>query len=179
VTRDDALRTDQRSSWQLLLQFVLPSGSAGDCKPVRRIAEAAEELGLQPAEVNRIGRAVMEALRQHAQRETRDRRHTRVSIRVWVSDGAGRDLARSGSDTRGASPGKRRGWGFFLVEKQESQVSASEPHQLIELYLYQERGHPDGDPRPGNVLAPDSEESPGPCGTYNEVAGTGKGKERQ
>ena len=36
-----------------------------------------------------------------------------------------------------------RGWGFFLVQKQENDLQAStgQPHHVIELFLYQE-SHP-------------------------------------
>jgi hypothetical protein len=181
VIRDDALQANQQSSWQLLLQFVLPGGPSSEQQSVQQISEAVEELCLQPAEVDRIGRAVMEALRQGTRRETGDPPHTPVSIRVWVSDMMRGDLLRSDSGTRGVGPGRRRGWGFFLVERQADapEACAGESHHLIELYLYQEQRRAAGDPQPPTVFPSSGDGGQGPYGTCSRVSGTGKGKEKQ
>ena len=177
---DDTLRIDQQSSWQLLLQYGLLGDSASAQQSIQRITEAVGALGLQTADVDRIGKAVMCALRQRAQRETRDQHHTPVSIRIWVSDVMRGDLLRSGPDPLEVDPGMRRGWGFFLVEKEEGglQGSAGGSHYLIELYLYQERGHAER-ATIGNRASRSGDDGQGHCETQSGVEGTGKGKEKR
>jgi hypothetical protein len=181
VIRDDALQANQQSSWQLLIQFVLPGGSAPERQSVQRVTETVGRLGLQLAELDRIEKAVMEALRQRTQWERRDQHHTILSVRVWVSDGTGGDSARPGSDTRSVGPGKRRGWGFFLVERQADapETCAKESHHLIELYLYQEKGRATGDPQSPTVFPSRRDGDRGPSGTCSRAIGRAKGKEKQ
>jgi hypothetical protein len=96
---------------------------------------------LQPAQVERIGKALLEALREGKKRGSQGQHDLPATVRTWVS----------GAHTEGPSPSdpgaqqgdrrKCRGWGFFLIQKQgdDPQVSAAEAHHVIELYLYQER----------------------------------------
>lgn len=137
MTADSALSIEQDSAWQLLLQFVAPDGPASEHQSVERINEVVGELGLQPAEKERIEKAVSEAVRKATQREERDEHESPVSIRVWIAG----DPYGSGSDAQGVGREKRRDWGFFLLERQESdpRASAGESHHLVELCLYQER----------------------------------------
>lgn len=156
MIEDGTVRTDQQSSWQLLLQFRLSGASSSEHQSLQRIMEAVGTLGLETSAMDRIGRAVLDALRQHTRREMQDLRHAPLSIRVWVSDGiGGYPLGRS-SGTRGSGLGKRRGWGFFLVQKEERdpQTCAGEAYHLIELYLYQERGHTGRDTGPEVIVPP-------------------------
>ena len=139
MAQDNTLYNGQGSTWQLLLQFVAPGGPGSEHQAVERVAEAVGELGLQATEKERIEKAVGEALRNAAQREMRDPHHSPVSIRVWISGLSIADaMTRSGA--RRAGPQKRRGWGFFLLERQEGgpQAVQADSQRVIELYLYQE-----------------------------------------
>jgi hypothetical protein len=140
VTEDNALHLKRESAWQLLLQFV-PAGEAGsEHQPVERVTEAVRELGLQPVEVDRIGKAVLEGLRKATQRERRDQHNSPVSIRVWTPSVSEEDPSPSSSGAQRVAQQKRRGWGYFLLERQEGDPQATqvESHRVIELYLYQE-----------------------------------------
>lgn len=140
VTEDGALHFKEGPVWRLLLEFLTPGGEADQGKAVKRITEAAGELDLQSAQKARIEKTVVEALRKAVQRGTRDQRSSSVSIRVWLSALSTAD-PRSSSDTCRGELQKRRGWGFFLLERQEgaSQNPQVESHRVIEVYLYQER----------------------------------------
>ena len=139
VTEDDALHIKQGSAWQLLLEFLAPGGVAGEDTAVRRIAEAVGELDVQAAQRARIEGAVTEALRKAVQPDLRDQHTSPASIRVWISDLHTAE-ARSSVGARRARAQTHRGWGFFVLERQEDDPHTREveSHRLIELYLYQE-----------------------------------------
>lgn len=127
------------SAWQLLFEFLAPAGVACEDTAVQRIAEAVGELDVQAAQRVRMEGAVAEALRKAVQRDLQDQRTSPVSIRVWISDPrtAG---ARCNVGSRRARAQEHRGWGFFLLERQEDDpyTEEVESSRLIELYLYQE-----------------------------------------
>jgi len=136
----DTWHTNQESEWQLLLQFIPPAGPTGEPQSVQRITGAMRELGLQPAEVKRIRKAVVETLREATKRGGQEQYDLAVLIRVWISRADARNRWRSSPD---AEPGARPGYcayGFFIIQRQEDdlQASAGKPHHVIELYLYQE-----------------------------------------
>lgn len=139
VTEDDGLHINQESAWQLLLEVLAPSGGASEDAAVQRIAEAVGALDVQAAQRARIEESVVEALRKAVPRGLRDQHTSLVSIRVWISDLHTAE-ARSNVGARRASAQAHRGWGFFLLERQEDDRNTKEveSHRLIELYLYQE-----------------------------------------
>lgn len=141
MAEGDALHNGQGSTWHLLLQFMLDGAAGIEHRAVVRVTAAVQELGLQPAEVQRIGQAVMEVLRKDMQRQDRDQSSSPVLIRVWISGASMKDPARSGPDAEGVGRQMHRGWGFFLLERQEGalQDTEVEAQRVIELYLYQER----------------------------------------
>ena len=131
--------TKRGPAWQLLLELLPATGAADDHQPVKQVTDALWTLGLQPAEMERIGQAMTEALRKATQREERDA--ARVLVRVWISGGSTTtDSVRSSSETHSVRPRKGSGWGFFLLERDEGdQTTQGMSHRIIELYLYQER----------------------------------------
>jgi hypothetical protein len=138
VTEDDALHIKQGSAWQLLLEFLALGGAAGEDNAVQRITESVKELDVQVAQRARIEGAVVEALRKAVQQDMRDQHTLPVSIRVWISDQSTAE-ARCQVGARRARAQAQRGWGFFLLKRQEDDPhSIVESHWLIELYLYQE-----------------------------------------
>jgi hypothetical protein len=138
TARHDAWHHGPGSNWQLLLALL----AGGEDESVRRVAEAVEEVGLEPAQKERIARSVDAMLRDARQRDVRGRLGRWVSIRVWISGPAG---AAAGTDADAGDDGGKpsRGWGFFLLERQQdpSPDVETEPHRLVELYLYQEAAH--------------------------------------
>lgn len=141
MTEVGAVHTARDSAWQLVLQCDPAEGFAGGQESVKRITEIAQELGLQPAEVNRVGTAVMEALRKASRWGKRHEESSTVSIQVWISSAGARDRWHSSPNAQTVDEQKRMGWGFFLVQRQEVDLEAStgKSHHLVELYLYQER----------------------------------------
>lgn len=132
--------------WMLLLQLVLSDGHAGEQRPagqqraVEQVIVAARELGLQPAEIERVAKAVREVLPGATHPEDQARHHAPVSVRVWVSGTDNNHRPRSGPDARSRNRPEHAGWGFFVVERQEDdpRVSSEGSHLIVELYLYQE-----------------------------------------
>ncbi len=142
VAEDEALHNGAGSTWHLLVDFAPDAGASSEHLSVERVTKALGGLGLQPAEVDRMGKALLEALRKATKQEGQDRHTSPVSIRVWVS-GLSTAKARSNSRARKVSSQKHRGWGFFLLERHEDDRQAPQPesNRVIELYLYQEREH--------------------------------------
>jgi hypothetical protein len=135
------LHIKQESAWQLLLQFVSPNGPASEHQSVKRVTEAVQELGLPPPQTEQIEKAVMEALRKATKRGHQDQPDLLVTVRIWISDAYTEERSPSSSNDEQGGRQERRGWGFFLIQKQEDgpQASAGDSHRVIELFLYQER----------------------------------------
>jgi anti-sigma regulatory factor (Ser/Thr protein kinase) len=102
---------------------------------------AVQELGLPPPQMERIEKAVMEALRKATKRGHQDQHDLPVTVRIWISGAYTDDPSPSNSEAQQSDRRECRGWGFFLIQKQEDgpQVSAGDSHHVIELFLYQER----------------------------------------
>ena len=143
MSENDALHIKQESAWQLLDEFSEPGELGGEQQLVERVSVGAKELGLQAAQVERIEKAVMAALRQGTQEENRNPQSLPVCVRIW-SSGIGRSPSNPEAPQREYQ--EARGWGFFLIRKQEPdpQASVEESHHVVELYLYQEREHSPG-----------------------------------
>jgi hypothetical protein len=143
VSDNDALHIKQESAWQLLDEFSEPGELGGEQQLAERVSVGAKELGLQAAQVERIEKAVMAALRQGTQEENRNPHSLPVCIRIW-STGTGR--SRSNPEAPQGAHQESRGWGFFLIQKQEPepQASVGESYHVVDLYIYQEREHSQG-----------------------------------
>lgn len=148
MKNDGTLYGKQKSMRQLLLQFVLSDGSASEHQSVKRVIEAVRELGLHPTEVERITKAVMEALQKATRPKSQVQHNVPVTIRVWISGADAKNRQHSRPDLE---PGDRQeccGWGFFLIQREEDhpQVSTGGSHHVVELYLYQAREDSQGRP---------------------------------
>jgi hypothetical protein len=143
MRKDDTWHINQKSTWQLLLQFVSADGPASERESVQRVTEAVQELGLPSSQVEQIGKAVTGVLQKATKRGLQDRPEKPVTVRIWVSDGYTGGRTRSSSHGQGGGRQARGGWGFFVVQKQaeEPQASARGAHHLVELFLYQEGEH--------------------------------------
>jgi hypothetical protein len=136
----DAAHTRQGSTWQLLLERVPADGTAGDHQSVEQVTNALWTLGLQPAEVERIGQVFVEALQRATQGEEGEDRAP-ASVRIWILGlSATVDPYGSGPGDQSVRRRNRGGWGFFLVERQEDDPGTTpvKSHRIIELYLYRE-----------------------------------------
>ena len=136
VTKDDALHIKQGSAWQLLLELVLP----GRHEVVERIMAAVRGLGVQPSQAIRVEQAAMEALREAMPPCDRDCPDACVAIRVWTSDAPVGRPQPAAQDSLEADQPRDRGWGFFVVRRQEDDplASAGQSSHLVNLFLYRE-----------------------------------------
>jgi hypothetical protein len=132
----DAMCIKQESTWQLLLELVLPSRQ----QVVERIMAAVRGLGMQPSQAIRVEPAAMQALREAMPLCARDRADACVAIRVWTSDASAGSLQPASPAALEAGLPQDRGWGFFVVQTQEDELPASVggSRHLVDLFLYQE-----------------------------------------
>lgn len=136
-----ASHTTQDSAWRLLVELFPSGGPGSEHHAVGRVIGAVHRLGMQPAQVERIREALLEALREAKKRGNQDHHGLPVSVRIWISGAYTEDPSPSNSGAQQGDRRKCRGWGFFLIQKHggDPQASAAEAHHVIELYLYQER----------------------------------------
>lgn len=113
------------SCWQLRAECWATSLPDGDRQLVDQVTETMQEMGLQPRQLERIQKAVLEAVQRGLLRGQPLKSVSLVHVRIWVA----------GKCARG------RSWGFFIVEKPASnlQNAPAETEHLVELFLYQER----------------------------------------
>jgi hypothetical protein len=158
MTSNDVTPPKRRShdpTWQTLVEFTL-SGELG-CERLAadRVAEAVQKLNWPAALQERLKLALVKSVRNVLEHSRLDGSEASLIVRVLVpqSSGAAEEGGQAGNEpgqgrgsarvTRQASRSSSRGWGFFLVQKQEDNppALAGESHYLIELFLYQEREH--------------------------------------
>lgn len=113
------------SGWQLRGEFWATSSRRGDRQLADQVIETIRELDLQPLQLERIQKAMLEVVHRASFRGQTVEVASPVHIRIWVAG-----ECRSG-----------RSWGFFLVEKPDSvpQGVPVETNYLLELFLYKER----------------------------------------
>lgn len=145
MSENDALHIKQESAWQLLDEFSESGELGGEQQLAERVSLGAKRLGLPADQAERIEQAVMAALRKGTQEESCNPHGLPVSVRIWSSS-AGAGCSRSRFEASQAGHWVHRGWGFFLVKKEEDnpEAPAGESHHVVELYLYQEREHSPG-----------------------------------
>lgn len=137
----DASHSERGQTWQLLLELFPSAGAADDHQPVEQVTNALWTLGLQPAEVELIGQAFAESLRQATQGEKSEDRSPEC-VRIWILGLPGAvDPYGSSPEDQGVRRRTRGGWGFFLLERQEGDPGTApvKSHRVIELYLYREK----------------------------------------
>jgi hypothetical protein len=135
VTSANDSYIEQEPAWQLLTEFSASVELDSKDQFAEQVAGAVRELGLQSIQIERIHQAVLGALRKAAKRESQDLRGSPPLIRIWIS------YAHTGARSRSNVVVERRGWGFFMIEKQEldPRASGAAAQSVIELCLYQER----------------------------------------
>jgi len=137
----DTRRSAQYPGWQLLASFSPSTRRGSEVQSGRQVAAVVQALRLPLAQVERIGKAVAEALQEAGKRGDQDRHNSPVIICIWISRAYPEDPSSSSSEAPAGEHLECRGWGFFLVQKQgdDSQALAGNPMRVIELFLYQER----------------------------------------
>jgi len=139
------------ATWRAVLDFTIPSEPGNERDAMRRVAEAAETLGIPPARLERLKTAVAEAIMNATEHGNKNRPEIPVGVRLLASEGA---LAVRITDQGGSRPipkaqtpdldaklaGEQtpRGWGLFLIEKMvdEMRVTSDEATHTIELILH-------------------------------------------
>ncbi|GIK40885.1 MAG: hypothetical protein BroJett011_47180 [Chloroflexota bacterium] len=148
-------RIAQEHTWQTLIEFTLSGESDSERLAADRVAEAMQKLNWPAALQERLRLALAKSARNALERSRLDGSEASLIVRVLVPESsetteeggqAGNEPGQGGVSARVARQVRRpssRGWGFFLVQKQEDnpQASAGKSYHLIELFLYQEREH--------------------------------------
>lgn len=141
--------------WQTLIEFTLvrESGSAG--LATERIAEVVQTLNWSDTPLEQLKQTLTQAISNMIEHRRLYGSATSLLIRVLIpKDG---EITREAGQAGGESSQRQvsewtvqqvnrstsRGWGFFLVQKQEDkpQAATGESQYVIELFVYQER-HP-------------------------------------
>ena len=142
-------------NWQILIEFSLPVESGSEGLAVERISEAGQRLNWPAVHLERLKLALAKAIRNALERSHLSSSEISLLIRVLIPKGSegiqaaghsGDELSQprvSEEVAQQAGRSSSRGWGFFLVQKQEDtpQDSVGKLQNVIELFLYQEK-HP-------------------------------------
>jgi hypothetical protein len=132
-------------TWRTLIEFTLSGESGNERLAADRIAEAVQNLNWPAALQERLELALAKSTRNVMERSRLDGSEMSLIVRALVPEGSeateagGQAGNEPGQDqlsekvTRQVGRPASRGWGFFLVQKQEddSQVLAGKSHHLI------------------------------------------------
>lgn len=141
-------QTGHDDTWQTFIEFSLPGEPGNERLAEERVAEAVQRLNCPPALMRRLRLTVVKAAQDVMERGRLSGSTTVLRIRVLIpdQDGATVESGQAGNEVaeQMAQPASRpaaRGWGLFLIQKQEDDAHtvAGESRFLIELFLYQER----------------------------------------
>ena len=153
-------QANEEHSWQILVEFKLPSSPGNEREAAERVAEAVACLNLPPARLERLKTAVAEAAMNAAEHGNQNQPQLPVSICVMADDTAmtvkisdcragGEFSIPPDPDIEAKMQGEQttRGWGFFLIQKlvDEVRVSSEPTGNTIQLFLYLEGKPPEGD----------------------------------
>lgn len=153
MTRPNPLVQDH--SWQTLIELTLPRESNSERMATDRVVETMQRLNWPTVLLEQLKFTLVRATRDVMERTRLYGSDTPLIIRVLIpkddivireADQAGTEPNQSQASERAtqqASLSSSRGWGFFLVQKQEDdpRISTGRPHHTIELFLYREREH--------------------------------------
>ncbi len=139
-------------TWQTLTEFNLPSQLGINRLARDYVVAAVYVLNLSAADVERLTKAVDEAVQNAIESNSRYQLDLPPFIRVRVSARAVADHIADQKDApipdsgrphpvaKVSEPEPARGWGFFLIERlvNDTQVTGEDRHHSIELFLYLE-----------------------------------------
>ncbi|MCB0174445.1 MAG: hypothetical protein KDJ52_22285 [Anaerolineae bacterium] len=140
-------------AWQALIEFTLPRESNSAYVAADRVVEAMQRLNWPAALLEQLKFTLAGATGYVMARADYYGSETPLIIRVLIpkDDLVIREADQPGTEpnqgqasdrqTQQAGPSLARGWGYFLVQKQEDdpQPSTGSAHHTIELFLYRER----------------------------------------
>lgn len=111
--------------WQLRAEFWTTPWPGGDRQQADQVTETLQELDLRPQQLQLIHEAMLEAIQRASLRAQPPSPVSTTRIRIWVAG----ECSQS------------RSWGFFLVEKPDSDLQGmrAQAENLLELFLYQEQ----------------------------------------
>ncbi len=124
-------------AWHALGELTLRGASDDEHQATAWIADTVREVGMSPAQLERVGTDVAEAVRNARKQGRRT-----VSIRVLTS--AEQHPRNTAGQKRVEQPAPR-GWGAFILQKREvdgheANGTSEGGHHMIELFLYPEGG---------------------------------------
>jgi hypothetical protein len=118
------------SGWNLLAEFALKTELTSVQRAAQLVEETIQQLSIQAVTVDRIQKAVIEALQGMWEIEELVQQNFPIRIQILVSDTPD-DKAGEEND-----PQQSHNWGFFLLEKQRN--SSEIPYHRLELFVYRE-----------------------------------------
>lgn len=139
---------DQEQAWRILIELTLTRESGNACWAADQVAGAMQPLNWPAAHLEQLKLALVKAAWNVMERSRLYGSDTPLIIRVLIpKDYEATQEADQTSDkpsqyqtSERADQKSSRGWGFFLVQKQEDEpkASAEESQYMIEVFLYQE-----------------------------------------
>ena len=150
ITLVTLARSSAENGAHVLLEFHEPSASGNERKIMQRVAEAVQDVGLEPARFERLKTAVSEAAMnaiEHGNhgdpalpvhvRVSRDDRE--VTVRI-VDNGGGKEIPEAETpdlEAKLAGLQKPRGWGLFLIKNMvdDLRTHTTETHHTVELVM--------------------------------------------
>ena len=141
--------------WQTFIEFTLSSQSDSAHLATDLVVGTVQTLNWTAAHLEQLKQALATAIQNVLERSPLNNSGALLIIRVFISDGGeapqeadwpGDEPRRHQLSTEAVQQVRRlpaRGWGFFLVQKQEDAPPnlPTGPHHLIELFLYRESHH--------------------------------------
>jgi hypothetical protein len=118
------------SSWHLLAEFGLKTEPISFQRAAALVEETLRPLNIQAAMLERIQKAVIEALRAMLEAEKALEENSPVRVQIVASG-----LLRV-SEGQENDPQQSNNWGFFLLEKQRN--SSETPYHRLDLFVYRE-----------------------------------------
>jgi len=138
-------------SWKILLELPLPKESGNACWAVDQVAEAMQPLNWPATHLEQLKLSLVKTTWNVMERSRVYCPGASLLIRLLIpeDDGMTQEAGQANNEpcqhraSEGADQKSSRGWGFFLIQKQEDDLQASvEGSQyMIEVFLYQERMH--------------------------------------
>lgn len=130
--------TPQPPTWQLLVEFFLPTVADYEQALRAQMALAMQAVALSPERRQQVQTAVTETFQHGLMRTERFLVTGPVLIRIYCSatpTATSASLTAEGASSTAPPAGS---WGFFLIERLVSEDDAR--YYILELYLYEERG---------------------------------------
>jgi hypothetical protein len=136
----------QDHKWQTFIEFTLSSQSDSIHLATDLVVGTVQTLNWATAHLEQLKQALAAAIQNVLERSRLNNSGASLIVRVFISEGdegPGEEPGQhqpSGEAAQQVRRSPAHGWGFFLVQKQESAPSilTPGPHHLIELFLYRE-----------------------------------------